>query len=337
MTKLFVDTNAFLGFYAYSSDDLAQLNKLVDEMKAGKIELLLTDQVINEFNRNRESKIAETLRSFTEKAEIDKFPRLVQHYDEYLELAKVTKAYKDLKEKVMKALDKDILERKLPADVIFAEIVKVAKPIKTTPEIIEAAQFRMAVGNPPGKNGSLGDAINWELLLKTCGKKTELHIVTQDKDYLSPIDRTRFSEFLVEEWREKCGGEIHLFGNLRELFKKIAPEIKLSSATTTPPANTVISVVASPAKEEDEFEKAVQNLESSGAFSTTHWAIASMPPIWVLTNSQIARLLRAAVENNQISWICSDSDVSAFFKELYAMGKEHLDADVAEKFSELYL
>lgn len=337
MIKLFVDTNALLGFFAYSSDDLAQLQKLVAEVAAGKIELLLTDQVRNEFFRNREGKIAETLRGFTEKAGIDKFPRLIQHYDDFTKLEEATKAYKDLKENIILALDNDILKRTLPADLTFDEITNVAKVIETTPQAIADAKMRIAVGNPPGKRGSLGDAINWELLMKACPKESDLFVVTQDRDFVSPIDSTRFSEFLADEWRERCSGKVYLFANLRSLFKEIAPDIKLSAATTSISANTVATATSSPTDLDDEIEKAVLALETSGSFISTHGAIATMPDFWLLSNDQVERLLRAAVENNQIAWIYSDPDVSNYFKELYAFGKKQLAPDVAEKFHELYL
>lgn len=333
MPKVFIDTNAFLGFFAYASDDLAQLNTLIDEMKSGKVELLLTDQVREEFARNRENKIAETLRDFKAKLGIDKFPRLIQHYADYKGLQTTAKAYTDLKESILAALDKDIVSHKLPADITFSEILNVAKIIETSADVISAAQERMAIGKPPGKKGSLGDAINWELLLRSVSK-SDLYIVTQDRDYLSPLGKERLNEYLADEWRKRCGGEVHLFETLRDLFKEIAPEIKLSPATTSASANTGSVIVTDPVV--DDTEKAVAALEKSSSFARTHATISEMPDFWELSKGQIERLFRAGVENEQIAFIYGDSDVSHFFKQLYKIAKEQLPPDVAEKFAKLY-
>ena len=337
MARVFIDTNAFLGFYAYSSDDLAQLEKLVAEVKSGNIKLLITEQILDEFNRNRETKIAETLRKFTEKGGIDNFPRLIQHYAEYPALKKTTEEHASLKKQIMDQLRKDVTSRTLPADKIFDEIVGATTVLAATPEIIGAAQYRMAVGNPPGKHNSLGDALNWELLLGDSKPPSDLYLVTQDKDYISPIDSARVNDFLSDEWGGKCDGSVHLFPNLRELFKMVAPEIKLSAATASASANAVVTGVSPTSDEIDEWERAVQLLENSPSFARTHKVIASFPEIWALSKNQFARLFRASVENQQIAWIYEDDDVAAFFKALYELAKEYLPADVADKFKELYL
>lgn len=61
---IFIDTNVFLAFYAYTKDDVEAL-KIVSELaKAKKLILHVPDQVIFEFDRNREAKIAESTREF---------------------------------------------------------------------------------------------------------------------------------------------------------------------------------------------------------------------------------------------------------------------------------
>ena len=48
MTKIFVDTNKFLDFYRYKEENKEILDKL-----AASNNLVLTEQVIREFKRNR--------------------------------------------------------------------------------------------------------------------------------------------------------------------------------------------------------------------------------------------------------------------------------------------
>ena len=52
MTKIFVDTNKFLDFYRYKEENKEILDKL-----AASNNLVLTEQVIREFKRNRISEI----------------------------------------------------------------------------------------------------------------------------------------------------------------------------------------------------------------------------------------------------------------------------------------
>jgi PIN domain len=64
--NLFIDTNIYLTFYHYSSDDLEELKKLAVAIKSGEITLYSTQQIQDEFKRNRESKIADALKRFNE-------------------------------------------------------------------------------------------------------------------------------------------------------------------------------------------------------------------------------------------------------------------------------
>lgn len=65
--NLFIDTNIYLTFFHFSSDDLEELKKLIVVIKEGQINLILPDQVIDEFKRNREVKIADALKDLKSK------------------------------------------------------------------------------------------------------------------------------------------------------------------------------------------------------------------------------------------------------------------------------
>ena len=55
--NLFIDTNIFLSFYYLSSDDLEELNKLAVLLQQSEVTLFLTNQVVEEFRRNRENRL----------------------------------------------------------------------------------------------------------------------------------------------------------------------------------------------------------------------------------------------------------------------------------------
>ena len=59
MMQIYLDTNVYLSFFHFSSDDLGELEKLVQLANDGKITLHLPEQVSQEFKRNRANKIAD--------------------------------------------------------------------------------------------------------------------------------------------------------------------------------------------------------------------------------------------------------------------------------------
>src|SRR6266852_4521312 len=78
---LFLDTNVFLSFFHFSDDDLGELRKLTQLVKAGDITLLLPDQVKHEFERNRDIRVAEAIKIFDESAlPTGRYPRLFHDY-----------------------------------------------------------------------------------------------------------------------------------------------------------------------------------------------------------------------------------------------------------------
>ncbi len=65
--NLFIDTNIYLSFYHFTSDDLEELRKLIVAIHEKRIKLYVTSQLRDEFRRNREIKIADALKLFTDK------------------------------------------------------------------------------------------------------------------------------------------------------------------------------------------------------------------------------------------------------------------------------
>jgi predicted nucleic acid-binding protein len=74
--ELFIDTNVFLSFLHYSGDDLEELNKLAVLLREGRLRLLLPDQVAAEFRRNREAKIADSLKRLRDIRLAPQFPQI---------------------------------------------------------------------------------------------------------------------------------------------------------------------------------------------------------------------------------------------------------------------
>jgi predicted nucleic acid-binding protein len=294
---LFIDTNAFLSFFAYTKDDVEQLKKLASLIKAEQLKLYFTEQVRDEFYRNREKKLSESISHFEKSLISIGIPRFMAEYpqvDDYLRAA--NEAMKSKDEAVQRA-KKEAGQVRLAADVLFREVVAAAHVKKIRQADYEAATRRMRRGNPPGKEGSLGDRINWEMLLRSVPEGNDLHLVSKDGDFVSPLDPTAPNFFLLSEWRKKKQAELFLHGELKPFLTQHFPKIQFA-----------VDV---------EKRVAIDALKYSGNFANTHAAIAGLTPfVDALTPDEIDELLEAAKTNSQVRWVSADPDVKAFYEPL---------------------
>jgi hypothetical protein len=323
MKHLFIDTNIYLRFYHFSSDTLEELNKLLTNVKSKNIKLYITSQVVHEFWRNREAKISLSLKTLSSQKLPDKYPQMCKSYDEYPKLRDLSKSYSKLLTQLMENLKKDIDGNQCGADKIIDGLFNAAQKLDTDDDIIQNAKTRVALGNPPGRDNSLGDSINWELLLKNVPNKTDLHLVTVDKkDYSSQIDGTRLAEFLNREWKEKKNSTIHYYTQLSDFLSREFPDIKLPSD---------LELEADLQK-----ETAINNLVNSVNFQMTHQAIKDLRGFNDFTDDQIREIVEASTVNTQIYWIHEDYDLKAFLLELINGKEDVLPTELLEDFDRIY-
>ena len=91
------------------------------------------------------------------------------------------------------------------------------------------ALARVRRGNPPGKESSIGDALNWGGLLTEIEDGTDIYFVSEDKDYRSQLSPTTFNEFLKTEWEDRKTSEIFFYTRISHFFKANFPNIKIAS------------------------------------------------------------------------------------------------------------
>jgi predicted nucleic acid-binding protein len=291
--NLFIDTNILLSFYHLTSDDLEELKKLIVLLKKKEVDLYLPDQVVHEFRRNREAKIADALLGLRKQTLYLQFPQLCKDYDEYSKLRKLQKQYEKEHKNLLDRIDQDLATESLKADEIIAELFSRAQNIECTEAVFQHAKRRAEKGDPPGKPGSLGDALIWESLLAAVPKREQLHFVTDDRDYVSALNETHFSHFLLQEWRKERKADLEFYARLSHFFKEHFPEIQLAS--------------------EVERDLMIRKLGSSPSFAETHDMIAKMARFASeFSPSQRNRIVSSAVSNNQVAWILGDPDVRSF-------------------------
>ncbi len=278
--NLFIDTNIFLNFYHYSGEDIEKLGLLHDLIaKAGEIDLFIPNTLSDEFYRNRENKIADALKIFDGLDIKLTIPRLCSGYSEVRDLNQAVKNFKESKEKLRTKLAKDVQNKSLKADTLINSIFSTSI-IQVEEELVNAGKNRFDLGNPPGKDGSYGDAINWEFLLKYVPQKQSLHLISSDSDYASPLEEDDLALFLKEEWESKKSSKIFFYKSLNAFFKKNFPDIILM----------------------DDFIKdsLIAKLYRSGSFDTSRSLLQKLSKLSDFTANQLNDIVLASIVNEQI-------------------------------------
>jgi predicted nucleic acid-binding protein len=300
---VFIDTNILLDFFHFSKDELEALNNVFASHTHGAATVHLTQQVRDEFRRNRENKIKDALKRFKEVKYSAQLPSFMKGYEEYASIRRLSDELQILIKSITAKVDADILAKNLIADRLISEIFERSRIIETTPDLFSAAQMRTAIGNPPGKNNSLGDALNWAILLENVPNEEPLHIISADGDFYSTLNENAVHPFLEEEWKNRKNSPLYVYRTLSEFMKKHFDGVAFT------------------------FDRAkeafIDDLSTAINFATTHQIISILETYSYFSLKEIERILAAAVSNNQFGGISTDTDVSNF---LYRVAVPHISS-----------
>ena len=294
--KLFIDSNIFLSFYEFTSEDLTELDKLCHLIENKEMDLLLPQQVVDETWRKREETIDRSFTGFRKKLSLS-FPSYCKNHNQYNSMRKYQQKLQDLHAEMIKDLERDIENQKLAADLLLQKLFGLATKLGRTGQLIESARQRVELGNPPGKRGSIGDALNWEALLSEVSTGDKISLISGDSDFASPLSKDHLKDFLRQEWKDRKKSELYFYRTLSTFFSKHSANIKL--------------------KTETEKDGLIQDLTNSVSFGMTHTLIASLSKYEGFTPKQVEDLVDAVLTNNQVKWIIGDNDVMAFYEGLY--------------------
>jgi len=301
---VFIDTNILLNFFHYSKDELDALNNVFASHKHGSATVHLTEQVCNEFKRNRENKIKDALKRFKDIRIAPQFPSFMKGYEEYGAIRDMSNQLQELQKVILEKVQKDISEQTLLADRLIGEIFGKQKMVPVTKDVYQTASMRLSLGNPPGKNNSLGDAVNWTILLASVPPKENLHIISEDGDFYSSLDEGRVHPFLLDEWGQTKGAELFAYRTLSAFMQEHFDGVAFAFD-----------------KDKDAL---IEALRSSGAFAVTHRLIAELENYQYFSAKEVGRMLDAAEENDQFGWIVTDYDVSDFLNRVAVPHMESL-------------
>lgn len=293
---LFIDTNVYLSFFHFAKDDLEELRKLTPLISRNEVQLYLPNQVIAEFWRNRDNRIADLLKRVRESEPRISYPRPFHDFVEHVELRALGFQVETLHTSMMRKAEEAAKARTFPADTVIQELFGRATVISVNEDHIARARSRRELGGPPGKRDSLGDAVNWEALFAAVPDGEDLNFVSEDSDWLSPLGAEAFNSYLLSEWQEAKGGKIVYYPLLSLFFKQHYPSIRLAA--------------------DAEAELLVRDLTNSGSFSETHAMVASLERLSDLTPAQVKAIAAAVVNNGQIRRIIHDADVERFIRRL---------------------
>lgn len=314
--NLYIDTNVYLTFYHFSNEDLEELKKLIALINTDNIRLYIPEQTRNEFYRNREVKIADSLDKLRGTKLGNQFPMICHSYDEYDLMKKAIKNFETNKSKLLEKLQHDAETETLLADEVLNQLFSKAVIIDTSDNILNRSILRYDIGNPPGKDKSYGDAINWESLLEKVPNNFDLYFISDDKDYYSKLNEKKFNEYLLKEWKEKKESELHYFRRLTDFFKKHYPDIEISSET--------------------EKEIIIKNLIEAYSFDNAKSVLRKLRNFDNFSIKQLNDITSAFATNSQIYWIKNNYIVSNTRREIIEPNKDKIDSTIYKAYEREY-
>jgi hypothetical protein len=312
--NLFIDSNVFLFFFHFSKDDLEELDKLAEMTKRKKVRLIVPEQVRLEVRRNRERVILQCLESLSSLTMKVRFPNLAESYD-LCDNARsaMIEANKHL-QKLASRIGKDASSRELQADKALARVFAYSDGVDLSDEVLERSRVRMALGHPPGKKDSLGDAINWETLLLAVPEGEDLHFVSSDGDWISPLGSDEFNGFLQSEWEDRKKSCVYFYRQLSAFLGEHFPSIKLAADV--------------------EKDALIDDLQESGSFAATRTTLRQLHQWKDFTDEQLARIARAAMTNRQVYWILDDNDIFLYLRDILGVNADRLEPAVGARIRE---
>ena len=178
MYKIFIDTNIILDFYRYNNKN--SIEEILEEIKKYERYFISTKQSQDEFLRNRDNsmqKIIADLKKQNYNMYSNNIIATLNSYDEYRDSIK--KANNQTK-KIINEINQ--LIENTDMDLIYNFYLNLKETYDRTDEIIEKAQRRKIIGNPPSSDKeTCGDEIIWETLLEYC--EEDLIIVSRDSTF----------------------------------------------------------------------------------------------------------------------------------------------------------
>lgn len=305
---LFVDTNVLLDFYTLTKEDIEELRKLVTLVNEGTLALYITEQVRNEFRRNRDKKLGDTVNQLKDAFRILEVPALAREYEEYEQLSEAITSYQYYYSRIIDQFIADAKQHALNADYLIEDLFRVCHFIGHSEDTYNRATRRVYLGDPPGKHYSTGDAINWLSLLKEVPDGSDLYFIGGDKDFSSGIDTHAFNSFLQSEWQQEKGGYVHYyFRGLGRFFKDHYPQVIYAT---------------------DALRKnLIEALQQSQSFRQSRRVLQELQDFESFTAEELEAFAHAALFNEHVLWIRQEAIIDGIISGLIRKYASFLDEE----------
>ncbi|QYZ78155.1 hypothetical protein E2N92_01260 [Methanofollis formosanus] len=199
MTRIFIDTNLFLGLYGSDED----FQTVMGEIERLKPDLILPETVLDEYLRNRDRLLAHHAKELRAAAgAVLKPPSFLRDSPEVAVFEEAADRYSRSLLALADEVEAMIAEKR--NDPVWAAIEHLAtdpevRVIRWSGEHLSRAQSRKLVGNPPKneRGQTVGDEVIWEILLDEA--HDDLVVITRDQTYKNHLS------FLIHEFRQRTG------------------------------------------------------------------------------------------------------------------------------------
>ncbi|ESA38342.1 hypothetical protein N836_33475 [Leptolyngbya sp. Heron Island J] len=217
---VFIDTNKYLDLYRINRD-----KKLLELLLEQVDHIFVTQQIFDEFKRNKLSVAAESFKEKSKALRLTNF-NLPDHLssqsiDQDHTLQQLQSLGQDRK-KLLNQFDSLLLKiieqiSRSEDDISKALSHIFANAVAPSSEELQRARNRRELGNPPGKKTDpLGDQLTWEEILTHFKGKKRLWIISRDSDYDAAYGNQSFLNcFLYDELcRVTPEHEVYIFEDL---------------------------------------------------------------------------------------------------------------------------
>lgn len=235
---IFVDTNIFLDFYRLGGEAATRQLKALEKHTDS---LIICEQVWMEFLKNRQSVILQGLQQIKHPTNTE-VPAIVVDSQATKMLHRKTKEASDNVKRLKKTME-NILFEPMHHDNVYKGVARIFKagtkynlkrPSKERYAVRNLARKRFVLGYPPRKKGdtSIGDAINWEWIIRCAQNSNENHhilIVSRDSDFgINYKDDSFINDWLYREFKDRVSQKRRI-----ELTSKLTLALKRLDETVT--------------------------------------------------------------------------------------------------------
>lgn len=192
MKLIFIDTNIYLRFF---DSNQKGFKGLLDELLKIKENIFVSNQIVNEVNRNKLNVFEKSISNYKSKSKVEsvKIPEHFAKESSEFDIINWNKRRKEieiniatLNKKLESFFAENLKDISLSNDFVSIKLNELFKNcfIESNDEYLKG-QRRKEIGNPPGKNNdSLGDQLTWEQLLSKCKIISEIWIISNDFVFL---------------------------------------------------------------------------------------------------------------------------------------------------------